>query len=64
MSLVIYCYQMKPEFSVLTFSTTLTPLARVVSRNDASTSDGDNKMLVCVMGEINAMITLKTSGKE
>jgi hypothetical protein len=55
---------MKPEFSVLTFSTTLTPLARVVSRNDASTSDGDNKMLVCVMGEINAMITLKTSGKE
>ena len=36
---------------VITFSTTLTPLARVVSRNDASPSDGDNKRLVCVRGD-------------
>jgi hypothetical protein len=33
---------------VITFSTSLTPLARVDSRNDASPSDGDNKRLVCV----------------
>jgi hypothetical protein len=33
---------------VITFSTTLTPLTRVVSRNHASPSDGDNKRLVCV----------------
>ena len=36
---------------VITFSTTLTPLARVVSRNDASPSDGDDKRLVCVRGD-------------
>jgi hypothetical protein len=36
---------------VITFSTTLTPLVRVVSRNDASSSDGDNKRLVCVRGD-------------
>jgi hypothetical protein len=36
---------------VVTFSTTLMPLARVVSRNDASPSDGDNKRLVCVRGD-------------
>ena len=35
----------------ITFSTTLTPLARVVSRNDASQSDGDSKRLVCVRGD-------------
>jgi hypothetical protein len=33
---------------VITFLTTLMPLARVVLRNDASPSDGDNKRLVCV----------------
>jgi hypothetical protein len=33
---------------VITF---LTPLARVVLRNDASPSDGDNKRLVCVRGD-------------
>jgi hypothetical protein len=33
---------------VITFLTTLTPLARVVLRNDASPSDGDNTRLVCV----------------
>jgi hypothetical protein len=33
---------------VITFLTTLTPLARVVLRNDASPSDGDDKRLVCV----------------
>ena len=31
--------------------TTLTPLARVVFRNDVSPSDGDNKRLVCVRGD-------------
>ena len=36
---------------VITFLTTLMPLARVVLRNDASPSDGDNKMLVCVRGD-------------
>ena len=36
---------------LITFSTTLTPLARVVSRNDASPSDGENKRLVCVRGD-------------
>jgi hypothetical protein len=36
---------------VITFLTTLTPLARVVLRNDASPSDGDNKRLVCVKGD-------------
>jgi hypothetical protein len=36
---------------VITFLTTLTPLARVVLRNDASPSDGDNKRLVCVRGD-------------
>jgi hypothetical protein len=36
---------------VITFSTTLTPLDRVVSRNDASPSDGDNNRLVCVRGD-------------
>ena len=36
---------------VITFSTTLTPLARVVSRNDACPSDGDNKRVVCVRGD-------------
>jgi hypothetical protein len=36
---------MKPEFTVITFLTTLTPLARVVLRNDASPSDGDYKRL-------------------
>jgi hypothetical protein len=36
---------------VITFSTTLTPLPRVVSRNDASPSDGDNKRLVWVRGD-------------
>ena len=35
----------------ITFSTTLMPLARVVSRNDASLSDGNNKRLVCVRGD-------------
>jgi hypothetical protein len=35
---------------VITFLTTLTPLARVVLRNDASPSDGDNTRLVCVRG--------------
>jgi hypothetical protein len=35
----------------LTFLTTLTPLARVVLRNDAIPSDGDNKRLVCVRGD-------------
>jgi hypothetical protein len=29
----------------------MTPLARVVSTNDASPSDGDNKRLVCVRGD-------------
>ena len=37
--------------SLYTLATTLTPLARVVSRNDASPSDGDNKRLVCVRGD-------------
>jgi hypothetical protein len=36
---------------VITFLTTLTPLARVVLRNDASPWDGDNKRLVCVRGD-------------
>jgi hypothetical protein len=36
---------------VITFLTTLTPLARVVLRNDASPLDGDNKRLVCVKGD-------------
>ena len=36
---------------VITFSTTLTPLARMVSRNDASPLDGNNKRLVCVRGD-------------
>jgi hypothetical protein len=36
---------------VITFLTTLTPLARVVLRNDASPSDGDNKRLVCARGD-------------
>ena len=36
---------------VITFLTTLTPLARVVLRNDASPSDGDNRRLVCVRGD-------------
>jgi hypothetical protein len=36
---------------VITFLTTLTPLARVVLRNDASPSNGDNKRLVCVRGD-------------
>jgi hypothetical protein len=36
---------------VITFSTTLTPLARMVSRNDASPSDEDNIRLVCVRGD-------------
>jgi hypothetical protein len=36
---------------VITFLTTLTPLARVVLRNDASPSDGVNKRLVCVRGD-------------
>jgi hypothetical protein len=36
---------------VITFLTTLSPLDRVVSRNDASPSDGDNKRLVCVRGD-------------
>ena len=36
---------------VITFPTTLTPLARVVLRHDASPSDGDNKRLVCVRGD-------------
>ena len=36
---------------VITFLTTLTPLARVVLRNDASPSDGDNKRLVSVRGD-------------
>jgi hypothetical protein len=36
---------------VITFSTTLTLLARVISRNDASPSDGDNTRLVCVRGD-------------
>jgi hypothetical protein len=40
---------------VITFSTTLTPLARVVSRNDASPSDGDNKRLVCARGDANGL---------
>ena len=35
----------------ITFSTSLIPLARVVSRNDASPSDGENKKLVCVRGD-------------
>ena len=34
--------------SLYTLATTLT---RVVSRNDASPSDGDNKRLVCVRGD-------------
>ena len=36
---------------VITFLTTLTPLARVVLRNYASPSDGDNTRLVCVRGD-------------
>ena len=36
---------------VITFLTTLTPLARVVLRNDASPLDGDNKRLVFVRGD-------------
>ena len=36
---------------VITFLTTFMPLARVVLRNDASPSDGDNKRLVCVRGD-------------
>ena len=36
---------------VITFLTTLTPLARVVLRNDACPSEGDNKRLVCVRGD-------------
>ena len=44
----IYYYQMKPEFTCYNLLTTLTRLARVVLRNDASPSDGDNKRLVCV----------------
>ena len=36
---------------VITFLTTLTPLSRVVSRNDASSLDGNNKRLVCVRGD-------------
>jgi hypothetical protein len=36
---------------VITFLTTLTPLARVVLRNDASPLDGDNRRLVCVRGD-------------
>ena len=47
----IYCYQMNLNLLVITFSTTLTPLARVVSRNNASPSDGDNKRLVCIRGD-------------
>ena len=41
----------KLNLLVITFSSTLTPLARVVSRNDARPSDGDNKRLVCVRGD-------------
>jgi hypothetical protein len=40
--------QKKLNLLVITFSATLTPLARVISKNDASPSDGDNKRLVCV----------------
>ena len=36
---------------VIPFLTTLSPLARVVLRNDDSPSDGDNKRLVCVRGD-------------
>jgi hypothetical protein len=36
---------------VITFLTTLTPLARVFLRNDPSPSEGDNKRLVCVRGD-------------
>ena len=36
---------------VITFLTILTTLARVVLRNDASPSDGDNKRMVCVRGD-------------
>jgi hypothetical protein len=36
---------------LIKLSTTLKPLARVVSRNDASPSDGDNTRLVCVRGD-------------
>ena len=36
---------------VITFLTTLTPMAMVVWRNDASPSDGVNKRLVCVRGD-------------
>jgi hypothetical protein len=39
------------SFPDVTFLTTLTPLARVVLRNDASPSDGDNRRLVCVRGD-------------
>ena len=39
------------NFLVITFLKTLTPLARVVLRNDASPSDGDNTRLVCVRGD-------------
>jgi hypothetical protein len=46
---------------VITFSTTLTPLARVVSRNEASPSDGDNKRLVCV--NIQSFIKLSKRSK-
>jgi hypothetical protein len=46
---VALVYSFPDVFNVIT--TTLTPLARVVSRNDASLSDGDNKRLVCVRGD-------------
>jgi hypothetical protein len=39
------------DLLVLTFLTTLTPLAKVVFRNEASPSVGDNKRLVCVRGD-------------
>jgi hypothetical protein len=44
-----FCLQI--SLLVITFLTTLTPLARVVLRNDASPSDGDNKRLVCARGD-------------
>jgi hypothetical protein len=49
--MVILLTKTKQELWFLTFLTTLTPLARVVLRNDASPSDGDNKRLVCVRGD-------------
>jgi hypothetical protein len=47
----LFYFKITSSLLVITFLATLTPLARVVLRNDASPSDGDNKRLVCARGD-------------